>query len=107
MVIAYDNETPLEIELTAKNLTCRCPINGLQDCFDVLVRYVPATKLIELGWLRYYLDAFAETPITHEKFTADLLDALVELVVPSYIHVTTTWAPVEGIGCSVRAVAGE
>ena len=107
MVIEYDNDTPVEIELTAEGLTCLCPVNGRQDRFDVLIRYVPATRLIELGWLRAHLEGFAGVAVLHEPFTADLLDTLVNLVVPSYIHVTTTWAPVEGIGCSVRAVAGE
>lgn len=106
-VIEFETDKPIEIELSAIGLTCLCPVNGRVDNFDVLIRYVPACRLIELGWLRAHLEGFADVPVLHERFTAELLETLTNLVGPSYIHVTTTWAPVEGVGCTVRMVGGE
>lgn len=106
-VISFESETPMELELQVNGLHCICPINGKEDSFTVMVRYVPACRLIELGWLREYLDGCVNVTATHEALTADIFETLVQLVGPSYIQLTTVWEPVEGVWCTVRMVGGE
>jgi NADPH-dependent 7-cyano-7-deazaguanine reductase QueF len=106
-VIFFESETPMELELQVNDLHCTCPINGKEDSFAVTVRYVPASRLIELGWLREYLDGCANVTATHEAITADIFETLVSLIGPSYIQLTTVWNPVEGVWCTIRMVAGE
>lgn len=105
-VIAFDSETPMEIELQVDGLHCWCPVNDRQDSFSVTLTYVPSGQLVELGWLRQYLDDCVNVTLTHEALTADLFETFVALVHPPYIQVTTVWEPVEGVGCTIRMVGG-
>lgn len=105
--ITFESDTPMELELQIDGLHCTCPINGREDAFSVTLRYVPASRLIELGWLREYLDGCANVTSTHEALTADIFETIVSLIGPSYIQLTTVWEPVEGVGCTVRVVGGE
>lgn len=87
----FGEEHTVELELAVRGLTCICPINGLTDTFDVAVRYRPMRgRVLELGAFRALLDGYRDARITHEALTVD---------------VVTTWAPVEGVECVVRAVA--
>lgn len=103
-----DEEYPPHITLQAKGKVCRCPFNGLGDRFDIQVTYVPMRgRVIELEAFSRYLDAFEGAEIAHEVLTQTVLSDLLETVVPAYCEVETVWAPVEGIECVVRVVAGE
>lgn len=106
-VIDFESEHPMELELQVDGLHCQCPINGREDSFSVTLRYVPACRLIELGWLREYLDGCVNVTMTHEALTADLFETIVSLIGPSYIQLITVWEPVEGVACTIRMVGGE
>jgi NADPH-dependent 7-cyano-7-deazaguanine reductase QueF len=102
--LPYDDEQagPLNIALSGQ-LTCQCPVNGLQDFATVEVRYQPGAALLELGSFAAYLASFAGLAVTHEALTSQIHRALNEAVWPSRLVVTTTWAPIEGIDCTITA----
>lgn len=100
-----DEEHTVELELAVRGLTCICPVNGLTDTFDVAVRYRPMRgRVLELGAFRRCVDAYQISRITHEALTLDVLAMIIEQIQPESVEVLTTWAPVEGVECIVRAV---
>lgn len=100
-----DEEHTVDLELAVRGLTCVCPVNGLTDTFDVAVRYRPMRgRVLELGAFRALLESYATARIAHEALTVDVLTTIVEQVQPESVEVLTTWAPVEGVECVVRAV---
>lgn len=101
-----DEEHAVELELAVRGLTCICPINGRTDTFDVVVRYRPMRgRVLELGSFRRSMDGYQIARITHEALTLDVLGMIVEQIMPESVEVMTTWAPVEGVECTVRALA--
>lgn len=101
-----DEEHTVELELLVRGLTCICPVNDLTDTFDVAVRYRPMRgRVLELGAFRALLDLYKDARIAHETLTLDLLTTIVEQIQPESLEIVTTWAPVEGVECTVRAVA--
>lgn len=101
-----DEEHTVELDLAVRGLTCVCPFNGLTDTFDVAVRYRPMRgRVLELGAFRALLDGYAGAAISHEALTLDVLTTVIEQIHPEALEVVTTWAPVEGVECVVRALA--
>ena len=87
-------------------LTCLCPVNDRQDSATVEVTYEPTSSLIELESFAAYLGTFSARHITHEATTAEILATLnaESGAGCNGLTVVTTWAPVEGVECTVRAV---
>jgi NADPH-dependent 7-cyano-7-deazaguanine reductase QueF len=99
-----DEEHAVEIELIVRDLTCLCPVNGLPDTFTVEVQYRPMRgRVLELAAFRALLDRYADVSISHEALTVSLLTIIVEQIQPLALDVATSWAPVEGVECTVRA----
>jgi len=86
-------------------LACLCPVNDRQDFADVEVTYVPTASLIELASFATYLATFAERHLSHEAATAEIHAMLNEETGAGCngFRVVTTWAPVEGVSCTVVA----
>ena len=101
-----DEEHTVELELTVRDLTCICPVNGQTDTFTVRVNYHPMRgRVLELGAFRALLEGYRDSKITHEALTLDVLTTLVEQIQPAQLDITTIWAPVEGVECVVRVAA--
>lgn len=101
-----DEEHTVELELAVRGLTCVCPVNGLTDTFDLAVRYRPMRgRVLELGAFRAGLERYRDARVSHEALTLDVLTTIIEQIHPESAEVVTTWAPVEGVECIVRAVA--
>ena len=99
-----DEEHTVELELAVRGLHCICPVNGMTDTFDVSVRYRPMRgRVLELGAFRALLDGYKTAAITHEALTVDVFTTIIEQINPESLDVVTTWAPVEGVECVVRA----
>lgn len=96
-----------EITLRATGKTCVCPFNGQTDTFSVELTYVPnGGRVLELEAFNRHLDGYSSAEIAHEVLTQQLLSDVLEMIVPAYCQIETVWAPVEGIECRVRLVAG-
>lgn len=90
----------LSITLTGR-LVCQCPVNGRRDEAVVAVTYTPVEMALELTAFAEYLAGFGGRPITHEAVTAIIADEIRWAVMSDDVTVTTTWEPIEGIGCVV------
>jgi 7-cyano-7-deazaguanine reductase len=83
--------------------TSICPLTGAPDFGTIMVRYVPARKLVELKSLRDYLTGFRQRQILQEEIVNEIVDELVASVEPRFVEV-------EGVfnmrgGMTTRAVA--
>lgn len=102
-----DRDQPLEITLTVQG-NCLCPFNHKRDAFTLRLAYVPVNgRVLELAAFAEYIASFSDVTISHEVLTQRVLAEVSGRVAPTYCRVETSWAPIEGVGCTVRAVAGE
>lgn len=98
--------TPSEdllVDLYAE-MTCRCPINGLEDAACVRVKYRPSSSVVELASFKAYLGSFEGQAALHEEVTEAIQQALRDALEPDYLEVATAWAPVEGVAVEIRTL---
>lgn len=78
----------MEITSPARHL---CPFVDEVDEGTVSIRWRTAGKTLELHSLRRYLDAYAETHISHEALTALIRAHLNDIDGINVLDVTTNW----------------
>jgi 7-cyano-7-deazaguanine reductase len=100
-------ERPYEIELEALELTSLCPLTGAPDFGTLLIRYVPAQKLVELKSLRDFLTAYRQRQILQEELVNEVLEAIVAAAEPRSCEVKGIFNPRGGITARVVARMGE
>lgn len=71
-----------EVEYAYPEFTSVCPWTGLADFGEVIIRYVPRAKLVELKSLKYYLHSFRNVGILQEHVPGRILDDLVPVLDP-------------------------
>jgi len=96
-------ERDYEIEIRCPEFTSVCPRTGLPDFGEILIRYVPDERCIELKALKYYLIEFRSRGIFYEAVTNQILDDLVALCQPRRMTVTGDFSVRGGIKTMVRA----
>ena len=85
------------VTLRCPEFTTLCPITGQPDFGELVVRYVPATKLVESKSLKLYLFSFRNHGDFHEDVCAVVLKDLRALLSPKYIEVRGRFRPRGGI----------
>jgi len=90
----------ITIELTAE-FSCICPVNNRRDWARVSVRYQPNQRVLELTSFAAYLASYREVRELHEVVAQHILRDVTDELEPKDIRVSTKWAPVEEVDCSV------
>ncbi len=85
------------VTLRCPEFTTLCPITGQPDFGELVVRYVPAKKLVESKSLKLYLFSFRNHGDFHEDVCAIVLKDLRALLAPKYIEVRGRFRPRGGI----------
>ena len=85
------------VTLRCPEFTTLCPITGQPDFGELVVRYVPAAKLVESKSLKLYLFSFRNHGDFHEDVCAVILKDLRALLAPKYIEVRGRFRPRGGI----------
>ncbi|MEI7542038.1 MAG: preQ(1) synthase [bacterium] len=88
--IAYTGGEQL-IEYKTNEFTAVCPFSGLPDMAEVVIRYIPENKLVELKSLKYYFISFRNVGIYQEKATDRIFNDLKKLLTPKYLCVETVY----------------
>jgi 7-cyano-7-deazaguanine reductase len=96
-------ERDYEIEIRCPEFTSVCPVTGLPDFGEILIRYVPDAACVELKSLKYYLVAYRNQGIFYEAVTNRILDDLVSACQPRRMTVTGAFTARGGITTSVVA----
>ncbi len=97
---------PYEIVMEAPEFTCLCPLTGQPDFATIRIRYVPATRCVELKSLKLYLWSFRNEGAFHEKVTNEICDDLVRALRPRWIEVQGDFMVRGGIGTVITARHG-
>ena len=71
-----------EIAISCPEFTSVCPKTGLPDFGEIRITYVPDARCVELKSLKYYLIEFRNRGIFYENATNQILDDLVETLLP-------------------------
>jgi len=92
-----------QIEIRAPEFTSVCPITGMPDFGEILIRYTPDKDCIELKSLKYYLFEYRNQGIFYEAATNKILDDLVAACHPRRMTVTGAFTARGGITTTVVA----
>lgn len=96
-------ERDYQIEIRSPEFTSVCPLTGLPDFGEILIRYTPDKTCIELKSLKYYLFGYRNQGIFYEAATNKILDDLVEACQPRRMTVTGAFTARGGITTTVVA----
>lgn len=94
--IDYDGGEQL-IEYKTKEFSAVCPFSGLPDIGEVIIKYIPNKKIIELKSLKYYFVSFRNVGIYQEKATDRIFNDLKKLLKPKYLYIETNYNTRGGI----------
>ena len=96
----FDNPNPSReyiIEHLAEEFTSVCPKTGHPDFGTVTLRYVAASKCIELKSLKLYLQSFRNEGLFFEAATNRIADDLLAVLQPRWMVIETNWRGRGGI----------
>ncbi len=95
------------IELKTNEFTCVCPATGQPDFATIIIRYVPAKKIVESKSLKLYLWSYRNEGAFHEHTVNQILDDLVAALKPKYCEVIGDFNARGGIEITVTARHGK
>jgi 7-cyano-7-deazaguanine reductase len=102
----FPNPSPgrdYEIEIRCPEFTSVCPKTGLPDFGEIIIRYVPDERCLELRALKYYMIEFRNKGIFYEAVTNLILDDLVAVCGPRRMTVIGDFSARGGITTTVTA----
>jgi 7-cyano-7-deazaguanine reductase len=102
----FPNPSPgreYEIEIRCPEFTSVCPKTGLPDFGEIIIRYVPDERCLELRALKYYMIEFRNKGIYYEAVTNLILDELAAACGPRRMTVIGDFSARGGITTTVTA----
>jgi len=104
--IAYKYAARREIEIIIQQpeFTSVCPMTGLPDFGCIIIKYVPAEKIVELRSLKFYLLQYRNVGIFYEHVVNRILDDLVDVLAPRRMTLTGDFTSRGGITTRVTAI---
>ena len=102
----FPNPSPgrdYDIEIRCSEFTSVCPKTGLPDFGEIIIRYIPDERCLELKALKYYMIEFRNKGIFYEAVTNQILDELVAACSPRRMTVSGDFSVRGGISTTVTA----
>lgn len=87
----------------ATEFTSLCPKTGQPDFATITIEYVPDELCVELKSLKLYFQSYRNDGIYYESVTNKILDDLVEVTKPRYMHITAEFGVRGGISSVIEA----
>jgi 7-cyano-7-deazaguanine reductase len=106
IIETFDNPNPerdYSIIHTAPEFTSVCPKTGQPDFATITLEYVPDKLCIELKSYKFYLNSYRNDGIYFEAVTNKILDDLVEVCLPRFMHITAEFNTRGGISSIIEA----
>lgn len=85
------------VKFNCPEFTSLCPITGQPDFAEIVIRYIPAEKMVESKSLKLYLFSFRDHGDFHEDCVNIIMKDLKKLMEPKYIEVVGLFTPRGGI----------
>ena len=92
-----------EIEIAIPEFTSVCPKTGLPDFGELVLRYVPDKRCLELKSYKMYLLAYRNLGIFQENVVNRILRDVVKAAQPKMATVVGDFSPRGGLGTIVTA----
>ena len=100
----FPNQFPdYEIKIEIPEFTSICPITGLPDFGNIVIRYVPKEQCLELKSLKMYILAYRNLGIFYENAVNRILEEIVRACRPISASVTGEFNPRGGMKSIVEA----
>jgi len=100
----FPNQFPdYEIKIEIPEFTSICPITGLPDFGNIVIRYVPKEQCLELKSLKMYILAYRNLGIFYENAVNRILEEIVKACRPISASVTGEFNPRGGMKSIVEA----
>jgi 7-cyano-7-deazaguanine reductase len=102
----FDNPSPRRnyvITIRCPEFTSLCPKTGQPDFGEILIKYIPGRKCIELKSLKFYLQSYRNKGVFYERLTNEILDDLSAAAAPRWMQITSRFTPRGGITTEVCA----
>lgn len=106
----FDNKHPDNdywVKFICPEFTSLCPITGQPDFATIIIRYLPAKKMVESKSLKLYLFSFRNHGDFHEDCVNIIMKDLIRLMSPKYIEVIGEFTPRGGIAIHPYANYGQ
>lgn len=87
----------------ATEFTSLCSKTGQPDFATITIEYVPDELCVELKSLKLYFQSYRNDGIYYESVTNKILDDLVEVTKPRYMHITAEFGVRGGISSVIEA----
>lgn len=91
-----------EINISFPEFTCLCPRSGYPDYANIIIKYVPDEKIVELKSLKLYLNSFRNLYISHEESTNKIFDELKKKLKPRSLEVVGDFNPRGNVKTVIR-----
>ena len=85
------------VKFNCPEFTSLCPITGQPDFAEIIIRYIPAERMVESKSLKLYLFSFRHHGDFHEDCVNIIMKDLKRLMEPKYIEVVGLFTPRGGI----------
>jgi len=100
----FPNQFPdYEIKIEIPEFTSICPITGLPDFGNIVIRYIPKEQCLELKSLKMYILAYRNLGIFYENAVNRILEDIVKACRPVSTSVTGEFNPRGGMKSIVEA----
>ena len=98
-------ERDYEINISFPEFTCLCPRSGYPDYANIIIKYVPDEKIVELKSLKLYLNSYRNLYISHEESTNKIFDELKKKLKPRSLEVVGDFNPRGNVKTVIRVCA--
>ncbi|QDP57873.1 MAG: putative NADPH-dependent 7-cyano-7-deazaguanine reductase [Prokaryotic dsDNA virus sp.] len=101
-LVPYVGEIAQTVEYAYPELTALCPVTGIQDLYDVRIRFIPNKHIPELKSLKFYFMNYRNLPISHEHIQAKIFKEFRQQIEPMFLEVELLVAVRGGIYTKVQ-----
>jgi 7-cyano-7-deazaguanine reductase len=91
-----------EIDINFPEFTCLCPRSVYPDFATIIIKYIPAEKIVELKSLKMYLNSFRNSHISHEEATNMIFSELKKKLKPKFLEVVGDFNPRGNVKTVIR-----
>ena len=109
-IICFDNPNKsrnYQITIDLPEFTCKCPFSGYPDFAKLQIKYQPNLMVYELKSLKLYINSFRDQKISHEEVVNRIMDDLVGVSSPHWLHLHADFNPRGNITMKLDLFYGE
>ena len=109
-IVCFDNPNKsrnYEITIDLPEFTCKCPFSGYPDFAKLQIKYQPNQMVYELKSLKLYINSFRDQKISHEEVVNRIMDDLVDVSSPHWLHLHADFNPRGNITMKLDLFYGE